>query len=147
MGDLENHPLFDPQVKISGIDEEKEIQKVQLEAEVAKGLSTDQKEVSGASGGDCDLTGFSLFEEQLAEEKPKSEFAVTNTCVHSFSEVTFPIFLSVHFAFSRYSGEGLWAGQAQFWIQPEAMDGQVAQAVHHWLGAETPAKKPATRVP
>ena len=72
MTDFEKHPSFNPDVKISGIHEEK------ASTATKNSTRTDQKEASveatsGAAGGsDCDLTGFTLFEEQAAAEKPKS---------------------------------------------------------------------------
>ena len=72
MTDLESHPLFNPEVKISGIEEEK------VKKPEKKSADTDEKDMSkgatsGAVGGnDCDLTGFSMFQEEAAKEKPKS---------------------------------------------------------------------------
>ena len=72
MTDLEKHPSFNPDVKISGIDEDK------APTATTNAIHSGQKEASvettsGAAGGsDCDLTGFAMFEEQATAEKPKS---------------------------------------------------------------------------
>ena len=76
MTDLEKHPSFNSDVKISGIDEEKS-------PNTTKPNNDDQKNSACATtsdeavGGDCDMTGFAMFEEQAASEKPKSKFKMS----------------------------------------------------------------------
>ena len=72
MTDLESHRLFNPEVKITGIDEEK-VNKREKKVTGNSDKGASNEATSGAVGGsDCDLTGFSMFEEQAAKEKPKS---------------------------------------------------------------------------
>ena len=95
MLELEKHPLFDPQIKITDVETDKEDK---------------DKDKDSVTEDDIDCAGFAMFEEQAAAEQPKRNdyilWLILGECFHCCTHCYYPLyenaaFLLVNFSFNR----------------------------------------------